>query len=244
MRVKISFSKDNSASSSIPLHHQKLLSATLHELASSFSLEPVPFSFSSLKGTSRIQNGFMRFLSTKVTMVLSSSDEVFINKLIEEMFSRPYITVGKMNLVPKNKEVIDDPAFMQRMRYLCISPVILSDPAKDSEKAQELVDPVSHKYSDALYNSTLDRMEQAGFTEAQLNSYAEFEIRPDREYMEKITDSGKKYARFYKSNAGNTMMGYLLPFTLHAHVDVHKFIWQNGLGVLTDEGYGMLDIVR
>ena len=244
MRVKISFSKDNSASSSIPLHHQKLLSATLHELASSFSLDPVPFNFSSLKGTSRIQNGFMKFLSTKVTMVLSSSDEAFLNKLIDEIFSRPYITIGKMNLIAKGQDLIPDPAFQQRMRYLCISPVVLVDPSVNSEKAQETINPVSNLFSDALYNSTLDRMEQAGYSEAQLASYAEFEIRPDREYMEKINDSGKKFARFYKSNAGNTMMGYLLPFTLHAHTDVHRFIWQNGLGVLTNEGYGMLDLVK
>lgn len=40
------------------------------------------------------------------------------------------------------------------------------------------------------------------------------------------------------------MTGYLLPFTLHAHEDVHLFIWQTGIGALTEEGYGMLDVVR
>ncbi len=244
MRIKISFLRDQASSNSIPLHHQKLLSATLHEIASAVSVDPSPFNFSSIKGTSRIQNGFMKFLSTKVTLVISAPDEKFLNKFIDEIFTRPYITIGKMNLIPKSKENINDPAFQKRMRYLCISPIVLIDPNKEPDKAQELVSPVAHEFSDALFNGTLDRMEAMGYSDEKLSQYAEFEVKPDREYVEKIQDSGKKFARFYKSSEGNTMMGYLLPFTLYAHPDVHEFIWKNGAGVLTEQGYGMIDIVQ
>ena len=244
MRIKISFLRDQSSSNSIPLHHQKLLSGALHDIASSVTTEPVSFNFSSIKGTSRIQNGFMKFLSTKVTLVISSANADFLQKLIDEIFTRPYLSVGKMNLVPKGKEVIGDPDFQKRMRYLCISPVVLLNPDLDPDTTQEMVSPVSNEFSDALFNGTLDRMEAAGYTEEQLAQYAEFEVKPDREYVEKIMDSGKKFARFYKSNDGNTMMGYLLPFTLYAHPDVHDYIWKNGSGVLTDQGYGMVDIVQ
>jgi CRISPR-associated endoribonuclease Cas6 len=87
-------------------------------------------------------------------------------------------------------------------------------------------------------------MEKAGYSEAQLNEFAEFEFVPDQDYVNKINTTGKKFARFYKSVSGHTMMGYLLPFTLHAHAEVHKYIWDVGMGVLTDEGYGMIDIVK
>jgi CRISPR/Cas system endoribonuclease Cas6 (RAMP superfamily) len=40
------------------------------------------------------------------------------------------------------------------------------------------------------------------------------------------------------------MMGYLLPFTLHAHPTVHKFIWEAGVGALSEQGYGMVDLVK
>jgi CRISPR-associated endoribonuclease Cas6 len=244
MRIKISFLRDQASSNSIPLHHQKLLSATLHEIASAVSTEQAVFNFSSIKGTSRIQNGFMKFLSTKVTLVISSPDENFLQKFVDEIFTRPYITIGKMNLIPKHKENIADPDFQKRMRYLCISPIVLLNPNLEPDKAQEMVSPVSHEFSDALFNGTLDRMEANGYSDEKLSQYAEFEVKPDREYVEKITDSGKKFARFYKSSEGNTMMGYLLPFTLYAHPEVHEFIWKNGAGVLTEQGYGMIDIVQ
>jgi CRISPR-associated endoribonuclease Cas6 len=243
MRIKISFVRDQNSSNSIPLHHQKLLSSALHERVSSFSLEPLPFNFSSIKGTSRIQNGYMRFLSTKVTMVISAADADFCNKIVDEIFSRPYLTIGKLNIMPRFKEIIADPPITKRMRYICISPLILFDPKIDQAKAQELINPNTKEFADALYNVVMDQMEKAGYTEEQLAQYAEFESQPDKEYVEKVQDSGKKFARFYKCSEGFTMLGYLLPFTLYAHPDVHDFIWKNGIGVLNNEGYGMVDVV-
>jgi CRISPR/Cas system endoribonuclease Cas6 (RAMP superfamily) len=30
---------------------------------------------------------------------------------------------------------------------------------------------------------------------------------------------------------------------LHAHPQVHKFIWDCGMGLFTTQGYGMIDVV-
>jgi hypothetical protein len=38
----------------------------------------------------------------------------------------------------------------------------------------------------------------------------------------RLNETGKKFARYYRAADGSTMMGYLLPFTLHAHPDVQK----------------------
>ena len=40
------------------------------------------------------------------------------------------------------------------------------------------------------------------------------------------------------------MVGYLIPFFLHAHPKVHKFIWDCGFGFYGTHGYGMIDIVQ
>lgn len=244
MRIKISFLREHSSANSIPLHHQKLLTDSLGELMDTITGDRSMFNFSSLKGTSKIQNGFMRFLSSKITLVISSRNQEFAEALVKKIFDRPYLAVGKMNLIPKTYEVIPDPSFQTKMRYLCISPLILINPNKDPDRAQEMVDPTSQQFSDLLYNNTLDRMERAGYSESMLNEFAEFEAQPDMEYISKINESGKKYARFYKSADDNTMMGYLLPFTLHAHPEVHKFLWECGIGTLTEEGYGMVDLVK
>lgn len=244
MRIKISFLREHSSANSIPLHHQKLLADSLGEILDQIGGDRFAFNFSSLKGTSKITNGFMRFLSSKITLVISSRDPQLAENVVNKIFDNPYLAVGKMNLIPKTYEVIPDPVFQTKMRYLCISPLIMVNPDKEPERAQEMIDPTSQQFSDLLYNITLDRMERAGYSEAQLNEFTEFEAQPDIEYINKINESGKKYARFYKSAAGNTMLGLLLPFTLHAHPEVHKYIWEVGMGVLTEEGYGMIDLVR
>lgn len=244
MRVKISFLRDQMSANTIPLHHQALLADSLFGLIDSFTDDRSLINFSSLKGTSKIQNGFMRFLSSKVTLVLSSRREDLIEKVVAKIFEMPYLSVGKMNLMPRSHEIIPDPEFATKMRYLCISPMILVDPRKDPDRSQQSIDPTSQEFSDVLYEQTLDRMEKAGFTESQLNNFAEFDAQPDREYVQKLHESGKKFARFYKGADGATMMGYLLPFTLHAHPDVQRFIWDCGAGVLNDQGYGMIDMVK
>jgi CRISPR-associated endoribonuclease Cas6 len=244
MRFKISFVREQASSNSIPLHHQKLVTDALGRLIEPITSDRSQFSFSSLKGTSKIQNGFMRFLSSKITLVVSGRNREQVEQLVEALFAHKPFSVGKMNLIPRHKEVIPDPDFQTKMRYLCISPLILVDPNKDAEKALEQVDPTSHQFSDLLYNVVLDRMEKSGFTDDQLNEFAEFEFTPDMQYVTKIQESGKKFARQYKCVSGLPMVGYLLPFTLHAHPDVHKFILETGLGVLTEEGYWMVDTVK
>jgi len=89
----------------------------------------------------------------------------------------------------------------------------------------------------------MDQMESAGFTQEQLAKFAEFEIVPDPSYIDKILNTHKKFARIYKNNDSLPIFGYLLPFTLHAHPQVQKFVWDCGIGLYTNQGYGMIDLV-
>ena len=86
MRVKISFLRDQMSANTIPLHHQSLLAESLGKILDQFTTDHSMINFSSLKGTSKIQNGFMRFLSSKVTLVLSSRSEEIIEPLYNPLF--------------------------------------------------------------------------------------------------------------------------------------------------------------
>jgi CRISPR-associated endoribonuclease Cas6 len=244
MRYKISFTREKNSTNTIPLHHQKLINDALGPMIDSISNNRYDFNFSSLKATTKIQNGYMKLLSAKITLVISGRKDEEVTQLKDKIFEQSKMIIGRLTLRPKRHELIPEPVFQTRMRYLCISPLVLSNPNTEAEKALQTVDPASHEFSDLLYNSVLDKMEKAGYTEEQLTRYAEFEVIPDNEYINKIRHEGKKFVRQYKCSSGLPMMGYLLPFTLHAHEDVHRFIWQTGIGVLTDEGYGMLDVVK
>jgi len=243
MRIKISFLKVHGTNGLVPLHHQKIISSFLEDVMREVTEKSELYNFSSLKGTSKVQNGQIRFLSSKVSLVISAPEADFVQKLVEKAFDRRLINFAKLTLVPKSQQVIADPDFQTVMKYVCISPLIPQQPFVAEENLPEPLNPSSHEFSDLIYDSIIERMERAGYTEKQLNQYAEFEITPDATYIAKMMESQKKFARIYKNNLNQTMLGYLLPFTMHAHPDVHKFIWDSGIGMFTTHGYGMVDLV-
>jgi CRISPR-associated endoribonuclease Cas6 len=203
------------------------------------------YCFSSLKGTSKVQSGQIRFLSSKVSLVLSAPESEFAEQWVKKIFDRRLVSFAKLTLVPKSYDIIPDPEFKTVMKYVCISPMI-PQPAFETDAAgniPEALDPRSQEFSDLFYDAILDRMEKAGFTQEQLAKFAEFEIMPDPGYIQKILDTHKKFARIYKNNSNQTIFGYLLPFSLHAHPQVQKFIWECGIGLFTTQGYGMIDVV-
>jgi CRISPR-associated endoribonuclease Cas6 len=227
----------------VPLHHQKIISSFLEDLMRELSVKSDRYNFSSLKGTSKVQNGQIRFLSSKVSLVVSAPEPEFVQKLVDMLFDRRLINFAKLTLVPKSQQVIEDPDFQTVMKYVCISPLIPQQPFVAEENLPEPLNPGSHEFSDLIYDSIIERMERAGYSEKQLNQYAEFEVTPDAAYISKMAETQKKFARIYKNNQNQTMLGYLLPFTLHAHPDVHKFVWDSGIGLFTTHGYGMIDLV-
>ena len=243
MRLKISFLKVHGSNGMVPLHHQKIISALMEELRQEIDVQSSGYTFSSLKGTSKVLNGQIRFLSSKVSLVISAPEEEYVKQWVKKIFDRRLVSFAKLTLVPKSYQVISDPAFETVMKYVCISPVIPDQPFENAGTPPPSLDPSSQDFSDLLFNSILDRMEQNGYTEEQLNQYAEFEITPDPAYIQRVIQAQKKFARIYKNNNNQTIYGYLLPFSLHAHPDVHRFIWQTGMGLFTSQGFGMLDVV-
>jgi CRISPR-associated endoribonuclease Cas6 len=243
MRIKISFLKVHGTNGLVPLHHQKIISSLMEELIRDLPVKSERYNFSSLKGTSKVQNGQIRFLSSKVSLVISAPEAEFVQKLVEKIFDKRLINFAKLTLVPKSQQEIPDPEFQTVMKYVCISPLIPQSPFVAEENLPEPLNPGSHEFSDLIYDSIIERMERAGYSEKQLNQYAEFEITPDATYLNKMIESQKKFARIYKNNQNQTMLGYLLPFTMHAHPDVHQFIWDSGIGLFTTHGYGMIDLV-
>jgi CRISPR-associated endoribonuclease Cas6 len=241
MRVKLLFLKGQGKSSdSIPLHHQRILSSWLQDLIKELPQNSDWYCFSSLKGTSKVMKGQIKFLSNKISFSITAPEKEFIESLAKNIFSKREVNIGRFSLIPKSYQVIKDPEFHTVMKYICISPIVAC-PVFTGESP--ILDPTSHDFSDCIYEALIASMEKAGYTQEQLHEFAEFEITPDPQYMNKIEHSPKKYARIYKSDGDENMYGYLFPFTIHAHPEVQKFIWERGLGLYTTQGYGMIDTV-
>ena len=243
MRVKFSFLKSKNNDGAIPLHHQKLISHVIRDILSDSPAHSTLYNFSTLKGTSKVQTGQIRFHSSKVSLVFSSVNDKITEHVIQRIFSFPQINIGKLELLPKSHQIIPDPPFTQRMKYVCISPLIVEPSFSDETAKPEALDPASHEFSDHLFNSVIERMEDAGYSDDELNEFAEFELQPDMSYINKILADGKKLSRNYKNDNNEVMSGYLIPFVLHAHPKVQKFIWDAGLGLYCNNGFGMIDIV-
>jgi CRISPR-associated endoribonuclease Cas6 len=91
-------------------------------------------------------------------------------------------------------------------------------------------------------------MEKTGFyTPEQIASFYKFQIVPDKNYLEKIKEGEKKFARIYPvftRTEKQEVRGYTFPFSLYADSQVQEFLFNYGLGVYTHKGFGMLDFAN
>jgi CRISPR-associated endoribonuclease Cas6 len=178
--------------------------------------------------------------------VFACSDKTFLDYFIARVFEQKEIVVGNLHLVPESVESEEPVQIGDETRFLCISPVVLIQAAFNDERGKKFVPPDTDEFSDLLYDSTLARMEATGkYTPEQMTSFYKFQIVPDRDYIQRIQSSHKKFARIYPlfdNDIKFEVRGYTFPFTLYAAKEVQQYVYENGLGHFTFKGFGMVDI--
>ncbi|MBB3698537.1 CRISPR-associated endoribonuclease Cas6 [Flammeovirga yaeyamensis] len=207
--------------------------------------ESTNFTFSGLKGQTKVGREGLHYFSKKATIVLTSPNQQFIDKVVIGLFQESHILLGNLMLQADAVEIEEAPIFQESMKYLCISPIV---PFHQVEGLNNklFVNPLSDEFSDMLYDSTMYRMEKSGvYTPEQISSFFRFQVIPDQQYLERINRMDKKFARIYSVIKDGQIMearGYTLPFEVLAAPEVQEFIYHNGFGELADHGFGMLDI--
>lgn len=244
MRVRIIFGLKNKGAI-LPFHHQKLIANLLKEvMGGSVETHLEFFSFSGLKGQTKVVREGLSYFSKKVTLVFSSMKENLMRELLEKIFLRPTVQLGNLILEPEYAEEEIPPLFTSSNKYLCISPIVLFN-GRDNQKNKRFIHPTSDEFSDALYESTMQRMERVGiYTPEEISSFYKFQVVPDKDYLEKILKEEKKFARIYTIQEDadtKEVRGYTFPFHLYASPKVQEFIYHNGFGEMTQFGYGMID---
>ena len=251
MRIRIIFSLKNRGAY-VPFHHQYLLAQVIKGLLvfgpdKSF-LEFNQFNFSGLKGQTKVSRKGLHYYSSKVTLVFACSDKRFMDYFIAQLFAQKDLIVGNLHLEPESVESEEPVQISDEARFLCISPIVLLPPAFNDDRGKKFISPDSDEFSDLLYDSTIARMEATGkYTQEQLSSFYKFQIVPDKDYIQRIQASHKKFARIYPlydNDIKFEIRGYTFPFVLYAAKEVHNFIYENGLGQFTHKGFGMLDIAN
>jgi CRISPR-associated endoribonuclease Cas6 len=249
LRTRIIFSLKNRGAY-VPFHHQYLIAQVIKGLLvfgpEKSYLDFNQFNFSGLKGQTKVSRKGLHYYSSRVTLVFACSDKAFMDYFIARVFEQKEIIVGNLHLVPESVEAEEPVHIGDETRFLCISPVVLIQAAFNDERGKKFVPPDTDEFSDLLYDSTLARMEATGkYSAEQMTSFYKFQIVPDRDYIQRIQSSHKKFARIYPlfdNDIKFEVRGYTFPFTLYAAKEVQQYVYENGLGYFTFKGFGMVDI--
>ncbi len=240
MRVRLIF-KNRDKGASVPFHHQYYLFRFFKGLIKkcgdiSYS-DFIHYNFSGLKGQTTVSKSGLHFYSSKITVVFSCQDKNFIDTIIKVLFDLPEIKLNGLSIIPHSVEMEPDFDFMDEMKYICISPLVLLHPEFSDDVAKRFIHPQSAEFKDLLIQSITKK------TDIPLGD--DFDFRPDADYLRKLEDSGKKYSRVYPlfdQDIPYEVRGYTFPFTLTAPAELHKFLFECGLGLFNEKGFGMLDL--
>lgn len=251
MRARIIFSLKNRGAY-VPFHHQYLLAQVIKGLLvfgpQKSYLEFNQYNFSGLKGQTKVSRKGLHYFSSKVTLVFACPDKPFMEYFLARLFEQREVIVGNLHLVPESVEEEEPVVISDESRFLCISPIVVIPASFNDESGKKFVSPQSEEFSDLLYESTLARMEAMGkYTAEQLTSFYKFQIVADADYIQRIQEAHKKFARIYPlfdNDVKFEVRGYTFPFTLYAAREVQQFVYENGLGYCTHKGFGMLDVAN
>ncbi len=249
VRTRIVFSLKNRGAY-VPFHHQFLLAQTIKGLImlgkKSEFYSYSQYNFSGLKGQIKISRKGLHFYSSRVTLVFSSSDKSFMDYFISVLFAQKELMIGNLLLVPEATELEEPVTINDSVKFLCISPIVLLPSSFNDESSKRFIAPDTDEFSDLLYDNTIERMTLSGkFTEQQMAEFYKFQLVADKEYIDRIQSSHKKFARIYPlydADVKYEVRGYTFPFTLYAPQLVQQFIYENGLGYFSHKGFGMLDV--
>jgi CRISPR-associated endoribonuclease Cas6 len=204
------------------------------------------YNFSGLKGQTKISRKGLHFYSSRVTLVFSATNPDFLEHFLTVLFDQKELLIGNLQLVPEAKELEEPVAISDSVKFLCISPVVVLPSSFNDEGSKRFIPPDTDEFSDLLYDNTIERMTASGnFTDQQMAEFYKFQLVADKDYIERIQSSHKKFARIYPlydSDVKYEVRGYTFPFILYAPQPVQQFIYENGLGYFSHKGFGMLDV--
>ncbi|WKV12791.1 CRISPR-associated endoribonuclease Cas6 [Marivirga harenae] len=242
MRVRLIF-KNKEKGATVPFHHQYYLFRFFKGLIKKCGREEFynfkDYNFSGLKGQTTVSKSGLHFYSSKITVVFSSSNKDFVDSIIEVLFSLPEIQLNGLTIVPHAVELENELEFKEETKYICISPIVLLSPEFSSDSGKKFIHPDSFEFADLLRDALLQKRE--------LHDFEGFEFYPDSNYLKKLEDRGKKYSRVYPifdQDIPYEVRGYTFPFTFKAPPSLHQFLFENGLGLFNDKGFGMLDLAE
>ena len=156
------------------------------------------------------------------------------------------VFVGSLQL--RASEVFTEiyPTLERTQKYVCLSPLVPIFEGEDLAEIKRFTPPDTLPFAKMIQRSVQNRMEKSGlFDTIEMEEVENFKFEADAAYLQKARAAEKKFSRIYSiQSAGNQVevRGYTFPFLLETNPKVHEFLLTSGIGELTSEGFGMLDL--
>ena len=251
MRVRIIFLLKNKGAF-IPFHHQHLLAQMLKAaLMVGGNPDFIPFkefNFSGLKGQTKSSRKGLHYYSNRVTLIVASRNKDFINYLLANIFELSTLQLGDLTIEAERVELEGQPNLADHDKFICLSPLVLSEPSLLSDEATAFIDPMSDAFSDKLYDNAMVKAESSGlFDQATMAGFNQFQVIPDKDYLTKIAENNKKYSRVYATydqDVKYDARGYTFPFYFYGAPELKEILFIDGLGALPHKGFGMIDLAN
>ncbi|NJM94633.1 MAG: CRISPR-associated protein Cas6, partial [Cytophagales bacterium] len=230
----------------VPFHHQHLLARMIKGILGDGMDSDLTnlgnYHFSGLKGQTKVIRAGLQFFSNRVTLVFATSQTDFLFYFLQQLFAHEQLELGALRLHPLFVEEELPQGLKEKTKYVCLSPLVVVRADFNDSEGKQFIHPEEESFSELLNQVTAERMQAAG-----LVSFPPLRISPDIAYLRKIQDSQKKFARIYtvfENDVPYEVRGYTLPLSIEAPLEVHQFLYDQGIGLYTQLGFGMLDLVQ
>jgi CRISPR-associated endoribonuclease Cas6 len=178
----------------------------------------------------------------------SPVEDDITDAFIRGVLKNPYIDIANKSVKSSfritNVQKLPEPEFKHKQKYIMISPSVASTMrdglhgpqvyymrADDPDLSKNLEDNIRRKYS-LIYDEecTID-----------------FEIKLDNEYIRK-RGGASRVSKLITIKEGkpdeSKIRAFVVPFTLTGPPEIHKLIWDSGIGHKNSMGFGMVDFAK
>jgi len=244
MRVKVNLTAERNISIPIEYNYNVYLNLrkTLFEYLKTAKPKLFPkykrdfpnFTFSQLMIPERIiETGYIHIKGNFFALWISSDDDEFIEYLVKAINHQNSFSIYSHQFKLKKIDMIEEPTFKTAMNFKMLSPMLLA--ISENEKTRFLR-PTDSDLSNVFGAQLILNFND--FYKSKLQP-SDITFIPNQDYMERKKNLTKLITVrevHYKT--------IFCPFTLSGDKELIRFAWRNGIGIKTNYGFGMIDVVN
>lgn len=185
----------------------------------------------------RIEGERLISLSERLELLISSPIAEFVEHLAQGLLSRGRIQIANHEFLIEQIEVLAQPVFREKMRFTCLSPIVVSTGAKRDKKLfAKYLRHDDPRFSEAIQNNLLRKYQLVHGRESRS---ARLTLEFDSEYI------ARKQRGIYRliDYKGTKIKAILAPFKIYGSPELIELGYEAGFGEKNSMGFGMVEVI-